>query len=155
MKQLKSWLQVHKPLGWAQLSHQKMRFAVALTGVAFSNILIFTQLGIRALLFEGITFLPEQLAGDLFLISAYAAKIESGGFPKSYLYQADAIEGVASTSAMYLESANWVDPLDLGRSVDVEAPSNQIDLLPNVVQNHCVESRPVDARDSRSKSSAE
>jgi hypothetical protein len=31
------------PLAWLQLSHQKMRLLVAIIGVAFSNILVFTQ----------------------------------------------------------------------------------------------------------------
>ncbi|MEL7315811.1 MAG: ABC transporter permease DevC [Cyanobacteria bacterium J06559_3] len=106
-------LRYDRPLGWAQISHQKTRLIVAMTGVAFSNILIFTQLGLRALLFEGITLLPEALEGDLFMMSAFAPTIDFGSFPKVYLYQADAVEGVASSRPIYLGSANWVNPLDL------------------------------------------
>ena len=62
---------------WHQLSYRKFRLAVALLGVAFSNILIFTQLGLRALLFDGLRLVPEQLNGDLFLVSAYSATIDS------------------------------------------------------------------------------
>ncbi|MEO0807967.1 MAG: ABC transporter, partial [Cyanobacteria bacterium J06643_4] len=50
---LKTLWQTYKPLGWAQLFHRKVRLMVALTGVAFSNILIFTQLGLRDMLFDG------------------------------------------------------------------------------------------------------
>ena len=71
MNSLKTYWQVRKPLGWAQLSHRKMRLLVALMGVAFSNILIFTQLGLRAMLFDGVTLVPDHLQGDLFLVSAY------------------------------------------------------------------------------------
>ena len=106
-------LRYDRPLGWAQLSHQKTRLIVALTGVAFSNILIFTQLGLRALLFEGITLLPEALDGDLFIVSAFAPTIDFGSFPRVYAYQANAVEGVAATTPIYLSSANWVNPLDL------------------------------------------
>ena len=117
MKLLKSlgyYLQTNRPLGWAQLSHQKVRLAVAMTGVAFSNILIFTQLGLRALLFDGITLLPESLEGDLFLLSTYSQSIDLGSaFPRVYLYQADAVPGVAYTSPIYIRTASWVNPEDL------------------------------------------
>ncbi|NER79593.1 MAG: FtsX-like permease family protein [Leptolyngbya sp. SIO1D8] len=109
-----------RPLGWAQLFHQRTRLIVALTGVAFSNILIFTQLGLRALLFEGITLLPEALEGDLFIMSAFAPTIDFGSFPRIYVYQADAVEGVASTTPIYLGSANWVNPLDLETPDDTQ-----------------------------------
>lgn len=106
-------LQYDRPIGWAQISHQKMRLAVAMTGIAFSNILIFAQLGLRALLFEGITILPEALEGDLFMMSAFSRTIDSGSFPRVYLYQADAVHGVASTSPLYLNFGRWVNPLEL------------------------------------------
>jgi putative ABC transport system permease protein len=124
-----------RPLGWAQLSHQKVRLAVAITGVAFSNILIFTQLGLRALLFDGITLLPDNLKGDLFLVSTYAPTIDFGGFPKIHLYQADAVAGVASANPLYISSANWVNPNDLlpqNREAAENAPTFQ--LFPNTVK---------------------
>ncbi|MEO1349366.1 MAG: ABC transporter permease DevC [Cyanobacteria bacterium J06635_15] len=123
----------NRPLGWAQLSHQKTRLIVALTGVAFSNILIFTQLGLRALLFEGITLLPEALDGDLFMMSAFAPTIDFGSFPRVYLYQADAVEGIALASPIYLSSANWVNPLDL-EATDEPQPGSGFNLFANRVK---------------------
>lgn len=113
LKSLKLHWQAHKPLGWAQLTHRKVRLMVALIGVAFSNILIFTQLGLRAMLFEGITLVPDSLQGDLFLVSAYAPTISRSGFPRVRLYQADAVEGVGEASALYIRSANWLNPEEL------------------------------------------
>ena len=110
LKSLRSFLQVNKPLAWAQLSHNKVRLAVAMTGVAFSNILIFTQLGLRALLFDGITLVPQNLKGDLFLTSAYSPTIDFGSFPRIFLYKAAAVEGVASASPLYIGTGNWVNP---------------------------------------------
>ena len=98
------------PLAWLQLSHQKIRLTVAILGVAFSIILIFTQLGIRAMLFEGVTLLPENLNGDLYLLSAYSENIRNSSFPQIYLYQADAIEGVADARPLYVDIGRWVDP---------------------------------------------
>jgi putative ABC transport system permease protein len=98
------------PVAWLQLSYQKVRLLVAILGVAFSIILIFTQLGLRAMLFDGVTILPENLNGDLYLLSSYAESMEYSSFPSIYLYQTDAIEGVADARPLYLERGEWVNP---------------------------------------------
>ncbi|MEM7760421.1 MAG: ABC transporter permease DevC [Cyanobacteria bacterium P01_A01_bin.40] len=98
------------PVAWLQLSHQKIRLLVAILGVAFSIILIFTQLGLRAMLFDGVTLLPENLNGDLYLLSTYAEEMDDSFFPSIYLYQADAIEGVADARPLYIGTGKWVDP---------------------------------------------
>ena len=98
------------PIAWLQLSHQKIRLLVAILGVAFSIILIFTQLGLRAMLFDGVTLLPENLNGDLYLLSTYAEEMDDSSFPSVYLYQADAINGVADARPLYIGTGRWVDP---------------------------------------------
>lgn len=122
------WLRISSytrrtPLAWLQLSHQRIRLIVAILGVAFSIILIFTQLGIRAMLFDGVTLLPEHLNGDLYLLSSYSENIRNSSFASIYLYQADAIEGVASASPLYVEMGEWVDPKFLESSDDTEEPA--------------------------------
>ena len=129
MNSLKTYWQVRKPLGWAQLTHRKMRLLVAMMGVAFSNILIFTQLGLRAMLFDGVTLVPDHLQGDLFLVSAYAPNIDRGHFPKIYLFQANAVEGVSAASPLYIEFSNWVNPQDLP-----EPDNAEFELFPNQVK---------------------
>jgi len=37
---------VRLPIGWLQLTHNRTRFAAAIAGVAFANVLVFVQLGI-------------------------------------------------------------------------------------------------------------
>ncbi|MEM8810517.1 MAG: ABC transporter permease DevC [Cyanobacteria bacterium P01_G01_bin.38] len=134
LKSLRTYAQTYKPLAWAQLSHQKVRLAVALTGVAFSNILIFTQLGLRALLFDGITLLPEQLDGDLFLVSAYTPSINWGSsFSKINLYQADSVSGVARAAPLYMSSAEWVNPEQLEQQGLSDGPQ-AFELFPNRVK---------------------
>jgi putative ABC transport system permease protein len=98
------------PVAWLQLSYQKVRLLVAILGVAFSIILIFTQLGLRAMLFDGVTLLPENLNGDLYLLSSYAESIDYSSFPSIYLYQADGIDGVADARPLYIDRGKWVDP---------------------------------------------
>lgn len=98
------------PLAWLQLSHQKTRLFVAVSGVAFSIVLIFTQLGIKAMLFDGVTLLPEHLNGDLYLLSSYSENIRLSSFPSVYLYQANAIKGVEQARPLYVNTGSWVDP---------------------------------------------
>ncbi len=114
------------PVAWLQLSHQKVRLLVAILGVAFSIILIFTQLGLRGMLFNGVTLLPEHLNGDLYLMSNYAEVIRDSSVPNIYLYQADAVEGVADVRPLYVSRGNWVDP-KLLKTADVDAVEADIE----------------------------
>ncbi|MDJ0531648.1 MAG: ABC transporter permease DevC [Xenococcaceae cyanobacterium MO_207.B15] len=99
------------PLGWAQLSHQKVRLLVALSGIAFADILIFMQLGFYTSLFGGITRIHEHLNGDLFLVSARAKTLIDGqNFDHRHLYQAAAVDGIASASPFYYSNAGWINP---------------------------------------------
>ena len=105
-----------KPLAWAQLSHQKVRLAVALTGVSFANILMFTMMGLEALISDGATTLHERLRGDLFLMSSFTPTLRlPTTIPRAYLLQAGAIEGVAMSAPLYLNLANWTNPDQLTR----------------------------------------
>lgn len=107
-------LAAERPLAWAQLSHQKARLTVALTGVAFANILMFAQLGIRAVLFDGITLIHENLQGDLFLMSTYSRALGFQPFARVYLYQANAVPGVATASPLYIMGGvDWINPEQL------------------------------------------
>jgi len=131
LQALEIYWQTHKPLGWAQLTHRKVRLLVAMLGVTFANILIFTQLGLRAMLFDGVTLVPDHLRGDLFLVSAYAPNIDLGSFPRIFLYQADAVEGVTAARPLYIEFANWVNPLDLEQSDPTsDDPQPSFELFP-------------------------
>lgn len=96
-----------RPLAWAQLSHQKVRLAVAIGGIAFANVLIFMQLGFRALFTEGATVLAEHLKGDLFLLDPTTRFIGPSRFERTLLYQAAGIEGVATATPVYIGEATW------------------------------------------------
>jgi putative ABC transport system permease protein len=96
-----------RSIAWAQLTHRKVRFAVAIGGIAFANVLIFMQLGFRALFTEGATVLPENIAGDLFLVSPSSDYIGANGFELIRLYQANAIQGVESATPLYINDGTW------------------------------------------------
>ncbi len=99
------------PLSWSQLSHQKVRLMVAITGVAFANIMIFTMLGFKMSMFGGVTRLHEHLEGDLILVSNRAKFLGDGqSFSRRHLYQAAAIEGIQAASPFYYSLASWVNP---------------------------------------------
>ena len=99
------------PLGWAQLNHKKVRLLVALIAIAFADIMIFTMLGFKMAFYDGFSKLHKQLRGDLFLVSNRAEFLaDSQTFSRRHLYQAAAVEGVASASPLYLSSGAWVNP---------------------------------------------
>ncbi|MEM8829727.1 MAG: ABC transporter permease DevC [Cyanobacteria bacterium P01_G01_bin.19] len=104
-------LKKEPPLGWSQLSHQKVRTFVAIAGIAFADILIFMQLGFHNSLFGGVTRLNENLNGDLYMVSSRAKFMDDGQtFDRRHLYQAAAVEGISSASPFYYSHAGWVNP---------------------------------------------
>ena len=99
------------PLGWLQLSHEKGRFLVALSGIAFADVLMFMQLGFQNALFDSNTRLHASMQGDIMLVSPQARNLANmSTFPRRRLYQAMDIPGVKSTEAMYLNFIDWKNP---------------------------------------------
>jgi putative ABC transport system permease protein len=137
-KQFLSELHQEIPLSVAQLAHQKVRLLVALSGISFANLLIFMQLGFNALLFDGVTRVHESLTGDLFLISNRSKFLGNNSFSKRHLYQAAAIQGVASAHPFYYSFARWINPWTRettnGLAVMAFNPSKPVLNLPEVNQ---------------------
>lgn len=99
------------PLGWLQLSHEKSRLLVALSGVAFADILILMQLGFQAALYDSNTRLHKSLQADIVLINPQARYLlRMSSFPRRRLYQAMSVPGVESAEAIYINPANWKNP---------------------------------------------
>lgn len=98
------------PLAWSQLSHQKVRFLVALSGISFANILIFMQLGFRAAMFDGVTRVPEHVRGDLFLVNSTAKFLGNNSFSRREVFRAGAIDGVVSADPLYYTQTSWLNP---------------------------------------------
>ncbi|WP_414572269.1 ABC transporter permease DevC [Nostoc sp. CCY 9925] len=99
------------PLGWLQLSHEKGRFLVALSGIAFADVLMFMQLGFQNALFDSNTRLHGSMQGDIMLVSPQARNLANmSTFPRRRLYQAMDITGVKSAEAMYLSFIDWKNP---------------------------------------------
>ncbi|WP_017655571.1 ABC transporter permease DevC [Fortiea contorta] len=114
------------PLAWSQLSYKKVRLAVATTGVCFANILMFTQLGLLAMLTDGTTKLHESLGGELLLVSSLSPSLLFRiSFPRAYLYQAAAVNGVAGVNPVYLNRGNWVNPHQLSSANNSQSPQQK------------------------------
>jgi putative ABC transport system permease protein len=54
------------PVAWLQLVKQKLRFIVALAGIAFVSVLMFLQIGFQDALYASATQLHKNLDGNLF-----------------------------------------------------------------------------------------
>ncbi len=127
------------PLSWLQLTHEKIRFIVALAGIGFADILMFMQLGFRDALFDSSVRLHKSFNGDIFLLSSQSDSI---AFPKSFshrrLYEALGVKGVKSISPVYIDSALWKNPVQRNNS-DIFVfgfnPNHNILDLPSIQQN--------------------
>jgi putative ABC transport system permease protein len=106
------------PLGWLQLAHHPMRFAMAICGVAFAVILVFMQLGFKNMLFDTTVMFHKQLKADIVLVNPAARNlIDIRTFPRRRLMQALAVDGVADGEALYIGQVNWTKPGSSDRGI--------------------------------------
>ncbi len=104
-------LQRRTPLGWLQLSHSPSRLLVALSGIAFADILLFMQLGFQSSLYESNTQIRRALVTDIVLVSPKAKNTQNlSTFTRRRLYQAMDIPGVASVRPLYSNNLMWKNP---------------------------------------------
>ncbi|HEY9832623.1 MAG TPA: ABC transporter permease DevC [Stenomitos sp.] len=99
------------PLGWLQLSREKSRLLVALSGIAFADVLMFMQLGFQAALYDSNTKLSRALDADIVLVSPQARNTQNlSTFSRRRLYQAKDVPGVKSAEAFYSNIITWKHP---------------------------------------------
>jgi putative ABC transport system permease protein len=99
------------PLGWLQLTHEKSRLLVAVSGIAFADVLMFMQSGFQTALYDSNTRLHRSLQADIILISPQARSLQSMSiFSRRRLYQAMDVPGVKSAEAMYCNHIIWKNP---------------------------------------------
>lgn len=104
-------LQRRTPLGWLQLSRERSRLLVALSGIAFADVLMFLQLGFQAALYDSNTRLSSALQTDIVLLSPKARSTQNlSTFSRRRLYQAMDIEGVESAEPFYSNTVTWKNP---------------------------------------------
>jgi putative ABC transport system permease protein len=128
------------PLAWLQLAKQKVRFLVALAGIAFVAVLMFMQIGFQDALYASATQLHKNLRGDLFIISAqYKSLTSNQSFPRWRLYQTLGFDGVESISPLYMQFAKLKNPIN-GLKFPMYVlgfdPVQSIFTLPDVQKNY-------------------
>jgi putative ABC transport system permease protein len=99
-------------LAWRQLFHERLRLLAAIAGIAFAVILMMVQLGFEDALYESATLHYDHMTADIVLLSPQyeAIMYNNSGFPARRLDQAYAVDGVASTLAMYGSFVAWKNP---------------------------------------------
>ncbi|MBW4685476.1 MAG: ABC transporter permease DevC [Komarekiella atlantica HA4396-MV6] len=127
------------PLAWLQLAQQKVRFVVAVAGIAFIVLLMFVQLGFQDALYSSATAVHQNLRGDLFLVSSqYKSLTSNQSFSRTRLYQALGFDGVESVSPMYLQFAKLKNPAT-GEKYSIYVigfdPGNPVMNIPEVDRN--------------------
>jgi putative ABC transport system permease protein len=96
------------PTAWLQLRYQKTRLIVALAGVVFAVVIIFTQFGLQAALFDSGVRLHKALQGDCFLISPKSPSlIALATLTQRRLSQILAFEQVEFVAPVYSGFVQW------------------------------------------------
>ena len=91
------------PVGWLQLTHSRTRFAAAVAGVAFANLLVFMQLGIMGAM-STTTLAPYNFLDADIMISAEDANTLTDGsnVARARLFQAMTVAGVESGAPLFV-----------------------------------------------------
>ncbi len=108
------------PIGWLQLVHNRGRFAAALAGVAFANILVFMQLGFLGALIDSIAKPYASFAAPIVLSASDANTLQDGSpIPRQRMFQALATPGVAGATSLYVQKLDWKQADGTERALDV------------------------------------
>jgi len=104
-------LRERTPLGWLQLRHDRGRLLVAVAGIAFADVLMFTQLGFQASIYDANTRFHRALNADIVLISPKAQNLQNlSTFPRRRLLQARDVPGVVDAQGLYVSTLTWKNP---------------------------------------------
>jgi len=99
------------PFAWRNVTHRRVRSFVALSGVAFSVLLVFLQLGFYFAVLASSTAVYRALDGDIFLVSPlYVYLGRTGTIPRQRLYQAEGFAGVRDVTPFYADIEVWRNP---------------------------------------------
>jgi putative ABC transport system permease protein len=99
------------PIGWLQLTHSRTRFAAALAGVAFANVLVFVQLGIMNSMATA-TMKPYGFFQADIMISASDANsmTEGGNVARQWMFQALENPDVIDGAGIFVANVTWQRP---------------------------------------------
>ena len=96
------------PIGWLQLTHNRTRFAAALAGVAFANVLVFVQLGIMASMGAATLRPYDFFQADIMISAGDANALTDGGnVARQWQLQAMADPDVTDGAGLFLANVTW------------------------------------------------
>lgn len=99
------------PLAWLQVKREKTRLAVALAGIAFADVLMFLQMGLKDALYDSVVSPYRVIQGDLFIVSPIFESLNVvKSFSRERLYQAAGVEEVESVTSLYIDRGEWRNP---------------------------------------------
>ncbi len=101
-------------IAWKQLSHHKVKLAVAAAGVVVAVMLMLVQLGIRQGAIDNSVAIARRIQADLVVVSPRTKTIfQSAQFPRRLLYRLPAHPSVERVQEMYMSQARWRNPWEL------------------------------------------
>lgn len=96
------------PIGWLQLTHSRTRFAAALAGVAFANVLVFVQLGIMNSMATATLRPYSFLQADIMMSASDSNALSEGSnVARQWMLQAMAHPDVSAGMGLFLANVNW------------------------------------------------
>lgn len=123
------------PIGWLQLTHNRGRLAAALAGVAFANVLVFTQLGFLGALTASLALPYRALDADVLIQASDANTLSDGSpIPRARMMEALAVAGVAGATALHIGRFDWKQTDGTVRTLEVYGtdPRDRAFRLPEV-----------------------
>jgi putative ABC transport system permease protein len=99
------------PLAWMQLSKQKTRLLVAVSGIAFADLLMFIQMGFEGALYDSAMIPYNNLQAELMIANAqFETLFAVRSSPRERLYQVLAHPQVQAVTPVYIASGQWRNP---------------------------------------------
>ncbi|MFC0218040.1 ABC transporter permease DevC [Pseudochelatococcus lubricantis] len=107
------------PIGWLQLTHNRMRLVAAVAGIAFANLLVFVQLGVVASMTSVIHLTYTPFRADIIISPPGAQLFSAALLPRRVMYMALADPGVADATPLYLDNMEWKRPDGISKALIV------------------------------------
>ena len=93
------------PIAWRNLTHNKRKLLIAISGVAFAVTLMFQQTGFENALFDSTVEAVKQTECDVVIYNKARFALSSElRFRKEYLNRAAGVKGVAAASPLYIDN---------------------------------------------------
>lgn len=98
------------PVGFLQLTHNRARFAAALAGVAFANVLVFAQLGLAGAMYESVATPYRLFQPNLLLMSPHDGETltDTATMPRQRLFHALVHPDITAGTPVFLGSTPWL-----------------------------------------------